>query len=145
MGLLLDVLVFTCTVALEAVGEVNNVYTAWRQAVGSWRIQPPYPNRLTGLLGLANPYMAMMNLAAPFALVFFFKIRSFVGRLGVVFGWRSTHRPFRFPPHAAAYLGWRHGWAQALAASFSNTRASKASTLQLLGHARTRAGFSSLG
>jgi O-antigen ligase/tetratricopeptide (TPR) repeat protein len=81
-ALLLGVLVFTGIVALQAAGEVYNVYSSWWEGVGSWRVQPPYPYRLTGLLGHANPYMGMMNLTAPFALVWFFKARSRFCRLG---------------------------------------------------------------
>jgi O-antigen ligase len=81
-AVLLGVFVFTGIVALQAAGEVYNVYSSWWEAVGSWRIQPPYPYRLTGLLGHANPYMSLMNLTAPLVLVLFFKTRSLVGRVG---------------------------------------------------------------
>ena len=81
-AVLLGMIVFTSIVTLQAAGEIYNVYTSWWQAVGSWRIQPPFPYRLTGLMGHANPYMSMMNLAAPFTLMWFFKNRSFLGRVG---------------------------------------------------------------
>lgn len=51
--------------------EVYARYQQWWQEVGSRSISPPYPYRLTTLLGHANLFMGLVNPFAPLALVGF--------------------------------------------------------------------------
>ena len=94
-AVLLGMIVFTSIVTLQAAGEIYNVYTSWWQAVGSWRIQPPFPYRLTGLMGLyadvvlQEPFFpgagGVRSLAGPFYLygAIFFLPRRHAGAGGL--------------------------------------------------------------
>jgi hypothetical protein len=96
-------LLVTGFIGMMAALETYAAYSAWWAAVGSYSILPPFPYRITSLVGHSNSFMGLMNLAAPLALVTFFCTRSRLARSGAAL-WLA------FYLLAAPFSSSRGGW-----------------------------------